>query len=209
MSGKALAIESVEAGRGTLKVSLNDGTTLTIGTIYLPPELPEAFFCPGAIITDEAGIALDCAAACLAAEQAALRLIARAEQCTVGLSRKLEQRRHSAEIVRIALARLTEMDLVNDARFAELWLKPKISRGSKGPRTILAALQSRGIDAKTARAALDALLTEDAEAALLRRCLEKAHIKQWETEGEKRQIRFFLKAEGFSATAIESYFESE
>jgi len=209
MSGKALAIESVEAGRGTLKVSLNDGSALTIGTVYLPPELPEAFFCPGAIITDEAGTAIDNAAACLAAEQAALRLIARAEQCTVGLARKLEQRRHKAEIVRIALARLTEMDLINDARFSELWLKPKISRGSKGPRTLLVSLQSRGIDAKTARAALDTLLTDDAEAALLRRCLEKAHIKHWETEGEKRRIRFFLKAEGFSAAAIDDFFERE
>jgi len=209
MSGKALAIESVEAGRGTLKVSLNDGSALTIGTVYLPPELPEAFFCPGAIITDEAGIALDCAAACLAAEQAALRLIARAEQCTVGLARKLEQRRHKAEIVRTALARLTEMDLVSDARFAELWLKPRISRGSKGPRHLLAALQVRGIDAKTARAALDAILTDDAEAALLRRCLEKAQKKLQGRDDQRQQIRFFLKTEGFSAIAIDEYCESE
>jgi len=208
MSGKALAIESVEAGRGTLKVSLTDGSALTIGTVYLPPELPEAFFCPGALITDEMGIALDCAAACLAAEQAALRLIARAEQCTTGLTLKLEQRKHKAEAVRHALARLTELGLVNDARFAELWFKPRISRGSKGPRHLLAALQSRGIDAKTARAALDAVLTEDAEAALLRRCLKKAQ-KQLGGEDQKQQIRFFLKTEGFSAAAIDEYCESE
>ncbi|MDR2701740.1 MAG: RecX family transcriptional regulator [Spirochaetaceae bacterium] len=217
MAGKTLTVESVEPGHGTLKLTLNDGSVVTIGTAYLPPELPEAFFCPGAIIADEKGNALDCAAACLAAEQAALRLVARAEQCTAGLSRKLQRRKHEPDAVRFVLDRLTELGLVNDARYAELWLKPRISRGSKGPRMLLAALQHRGIDRKTAGAAMDASLTPDAEAALLRRCLGKsanalpktnALKREYGEQDEKRQCRMFLKAEGFSAAAIEEYEDS-
>jgi len=214
MAGKTLTVESVEPGHGTLKLTLDDGSVITIGTAYLPPELPEAFFCPGAIIADERGDALDNAAACLSAEQAALRLIARAEQCTSGLARKLEQRRHPPEAVRFALEHLTDMGLLNDARYAELWLKPRINRGSKGPRILLAALQHRGIDRKTAEAALDTALTPEAEAALIRRCLAKAGKtlsktnamkREYSEQDEKRQRRIFLKAEGFSAAAIEEY----
>jgi regulatory protein len=204
----------VEPGHGTFKLTLNDGSVVTIGTVYLPPELPEAFFCPGAIIANEEGNALDCAAACLAAEQAALRLVARAEQCVSGLVRKLQQRGHQPEAVRFVLDRLTELGLVSDARYAELWLKPRITLGSKGPRMLLSALQHRGIDRKTAEAAMDASLTRDAEAALLRRCLGKFRKAQSKTnalkreymeQDEKRQCRMFLKTEGFSTTAIEDY----
>jgi SOS response regulatory protein OraA/RecX len=216
-SGKILTIESVEPGQGTLKLSLDDGSVVTIGTAYLPPELPEAFFCAGAIIADEKGNALDCTAACLAAEQAALRLIARAEQCTAKLARKLQQRRHKPDAIRFVLERLTELGLVDDARYAELWLKPRISRGSKGPRVLLAALQNRGIDRETARAALDVSLMPDAEAALLLRCLAKYRNalsktntlkREYGEHDEKRQRRMFLKAEGFSAAAIEEYEDS-
>jgi len=214
MAGKTLTVESVEPGHGTLKLTLDNGSVITIGTAYLPPELPEAFFCPGAIIADEKGDVLDCAAACLSAEQAALRLIARAEQCRSGLARKLEQRKHPPDAVRFALDRLTDMGLVNDARYAELWLKPRLSRGDKGPRMLLAALQHRGIDRKTAEAAMNVSLTPEAEAALLRRCLAKAGKtlsktsamkREYSEQDEKRQRRIFLKAEGFSAAAIEEY----
>jgi SOS response regulatory protein OraA/RecX len=99
------------------------------------------------------------------------------------------------------------MDLLNDKRYAELWLKQKTTYGGKGPRLLLAALQNRGIPSKTAQAALDAALTADTERALLQRCLEKAQ-KKFRQNQNKDVTRHFLKAQGFSGAAIEEYFEN-
>ena len=48
------------------------------------------------------------------AEKAALRLIARAEQCSGGLARKLEKRGCTAASVSAVILQLCELDLLND-----------------------------------------------------------------------------------------------
>jgi regulatory protein len=159
----------------------------------------------------------------LKAEQAALRLIARAEQCSRALASKLERKNHHPDVVCSIIGRLTELNLVNDRRYAELWLKSRISCGYKGPRALLALLQARGIDREDAEAALAASLTPDVEAALLRRCLTKTRLVKARfnkpRQGMARQslaaqnpaqpnIRLFLKMQGFSADAIQQFEES-
>ena len=150
----------------------------------------------------------------LKAEKTALALIARAEQCSWGLKCKLEKKKYCGAAVQTVLDRLMELNLVNDRRFAELWLKSRITKGKKGPRILLQRLGNRGIDREIAAETLTALLTQETEAALLRRCLEKADkenplIKNnaKNSAGSKTEIRFFLKRQGFSAAAIEEYFE--
>jgi regulatory protein len=220
-------IESVETGEDCLKLTFDDGSVLAAGTAYLPPEYTGAFlytdarFTPGAALDPETETALRRAAECLSAEKAALRLVARAEQCAAGLAIKLEQRRHSHAAVRAVLDRLLKLNLVNDARYAELWLKYRVNRGGRGPRALAAKLRSKGIDRKTVDAAFGAILTPGAEAALLRRRIEAAYRRPQSrsaktgfagTAGNKDrngELRCFLKSEGFSQSAIDAYFEEE
>ena len=157
----------------------------------------------------------------LKAEKSALVLIARAEQCSWKLKCKLEKKKYSGETIQAVLDRLTELDLVNDRRYAELWLKNRISKGDKGPRILSELLRARGIIQETVTEALAASLTPEAEAELLRRCLARA-LKKKSLAGkcvenfpgknsteQKTAIRCFLKREGFSAEAIECYFEEQ
>jgi regulatory protein len=197
-------VESVETGKDRLKLGFDDGSSLDVGTAYLPPEYSGAFLCPGAVVSPETETVLRHAAECCSAEKAALRLVARAEQCCMGLSIKLERRGHSSAAVCAVLSRLAELNLVNDERYAELWLKYRINRGYRGPRELTARLCAKGIDWKTAEAALKAVLSPETEAALLRRCLAKAGF----TEGD-REIRYFLKSRAFSQDAIDAYFEED
>ncbi|MDR0403103.1 MAG: recombination regulator RecX [Treponema sp.] len=202
---RGAVVESAEPGPDgkTLRVCLAGFSPREISFAYLPPEYTGAFLCPGAVLGPEAEAALNHAAACLAAEKAALRLVARAEQYGAGLARKLERRGHGPDAVRTVLGRLLELGLVDDLRYAGLWLKSRVRRGKKGPRTLETALRAKGIDRETAAEALKAALTGEAEAGLLERCVRA---------GEKRpgrpgaDIRFFLKREGFSAAAIEAFF---
>lgn len=198
-----MTVESVEAGRDRLAVKLDNGAVLIVGTAYLPPEYSGAFLCAGALVDSGAEAALRLAAGCFAAEKAALRLVARAEQSSSALIRKLERRGHGAEAAGAALNRLLELNLVNDDRYAELWLRYRMRRGGKGPRALAAALRQK-VGRESAEAAFRAALTPDAEAALLERRLAKAFRKGLP---EDAGIRFFLRAEGFSSAAVESYFE--
>jgi len=216
---KTVVVESTETGENTVTLHFEDGAALTIGTPYLKPESAlqggeSAFLYAGARIGPEQYPALEYAAECWKAEKAALALIARAEQCFRALSRKLERKKYNPAVVQAVLDRLSGLNLVSDRRFAELWLKARIRGGANGPRKLRMLLRARGIDRETAEAALGASLTEDAEAALLRRCLDKAE-KKGKQKGKnpgnsmnrKTAIRLFLKSEGFSAAAINQYIE--
>ena len=214
MSGEAFTLEAVKAERDRLSVTFSGGAVFELGTAYLPPEYSGAFLCPGTVITAEAEAALRHAAECLAVEKAALRLVARAEQCAKGLERKLGQRCYSSGAIRAALDRMLELDLVNDSRYAELWLTYRVRRGSKGPWALGAALRSKGIDRHTADKAFRSVLTPEAEAALIERCLEKAGFRKKPEQagnsyGGATEQKFFLKSEGFSQSAIESYLEEQ
>lgn len=145
------------------------------------------------------------------AEKAALRLIARAEQCSNGLARKLEKRGHEADCVNAVLFRLTELKLIDDKRFARLWLESRL-RLTRSPRRLLAALCGRGIDKDDAQAALCAVLDEETESAMLERFVKKYSRKAAGKgeDGERsfsRELKYLLRNEGFSGRAIERYLE--
>jgi regulatory protein len=200
-------VETVESSPdgNAIRVRLAGFSPLEISFVYLPPEYTGIFLCPGAILGPEAEAALNHAAACLAAEKAALRLIARAEQYGAGLVRKLEQRKYSPEAVRTVLARLLELGMVDDRRYAELWLKSRVRRGKKGPRTLETALRAKGIDREAVARALETALAGEAEAGLLERCVRAGQEKY----GPDLALRFFLKSEGFSSAVIEAFFEEK
>jgi regulatory protein len=152
----------------------------------------------------------DIAAEYLKAEKSALNLIARAEQCSWGLKCKLEKKKYHNDVIQTVLDHLIKLNLVNDLRYAGLWLKSRIAKGTKGPRILSELLRVKGIDRETAEAALAASLPLETEAALLHRCLDKFRKKNPENLAEnKSTTRLFLKSEGFSTTAIDEYFEED
>ena len=140
------------------------------------------------------------------AEQTALRLIARAEQCSRVLVYKLEKKKFNPHIIKDLIGHLEELDLVNDLRYAQLWLKTRIRNGNKAPRMLNMLLLNKGLDRETVKTALDSAFTPEAETALLRRCIAKFdHDKN--KNNTKTALRSFLKMQGFSADAINLYME--
>ena len=129
------------------------------------------------------------------AESIALRLIARAEQCSAGLFRKLEMRGCNPASIEEVISRLTEQGLINDERYARLWLQTRV-RLTRTPKRLLAGLVSKGIPRNEAQTALDAVLDEDTEMAMLNRFVKK-HAKK-----PPQQLKYLLKSEGFSKQNI-------
>ena len=142
------------------------------------------------------------------AEKAALKLIARAEQCTSGLARKLERRGYEESSISAVISRLCKQNLLNDQRFAQFWINSRL-RLTRSPRRLLVSLCGRGIDRDDVEAALKAALNEETELALLKRFVEK-HSRKAARDGEtSRSLKYLLKNEGFSLSVIELYFDDD
>jgi len=145
-------------------------------------------------------------------EKTALRLIARAEQNCAGLSRKLEKRGFNTGIINEVISKLTEMNLLNDSRYARFWLGSRI-RLAKSPRRLLSSLCAKGIDHDIAQAALNQTLDAQTENALLEKLAKKSLKKLMrkrasENDDIKRALKSLLRNEGFSSQAIQIYLES-
>ena len=165
----------------------------------------------GGLELDEAEAAeMAFARACLAAEKAGLRLVARAEQNACGLNLKLKKRGHERLCAAAAVARLCADGLVDDRRYARLWLASRIAGRASSPRELLGSLRSRGIGRDDAAAAFDEVLDADAECLLLERFLVRHRRRYGDpaslpAEG-LRTLRYRLRGEGFSAGAVERVF---
>jgi len=194
-----------ESDESLRRVELSDGSLFSFKTCYLPLVFNIA---DGIEISEAEEDGLRFASACLRAEKTALRLIARAEQTCLGLTRKLEKRGHDSACVRSVISQLCESGLLDDRRYARLWLDARISRQRTSPRRLLIALSARGIDRDDTAFALKEALDDDAEFLLLKRYAEKLQRKRKldSDEGDDgRSLKYLLKSEGFSSLAIQRF----
>jgi regulatory protein len=205
-----MTVVSVKTGTDpeTERIEFSGGCVLAYRRSYLPPPYQgEAFSRPGTEIEPGGEEALRFAAACFRAERAALRLISRAEQTVFGISRKLERRGHPSGPVQAAVSRLTDLDLLNDKRYALRWIRSRLGRGTEGPLKLLQGLCGRGIDRDDAAFALKAALDFEGELGLLRRYLAKKFPPLDGGDRERRLVKRKLKAAGFSGPVIRAFWE--
>jgi regulatory protein len=133
--------------------------------------------------------------------QDALRLVGRAEQCGAGLALKLQKRGHGSSVIKETLSSLTLSGMVDDERFARLWLESRLKRKSDSPRELGASLRKKGIDGRTASRVLKDILDEETEYELVRRFIGK---QGGFSGGESVHIlRKRLRFEGFSAETLD------
>jgi len=201
-----------------LRIELADGSFFSFKPCYFPPVfIDESLYTPGVAdgceINADEEEAFRFASACLRAEKHALQLIARAEQTVFGISRKLEKRGHKAACVRAAVGQLSDLGLLDDRRFAGLWLESRLCRQVSTPRRLFAGLYSRGVDRNDAETALREILDSETEQRLLERYVQKQRRKinaaSDEDPAARRSLKYLLKGEGFSHSAIQIFFESE
>jgi regulatory protein len=152
---------------------------------------------PREISSDEENV-LRFASACLKAEGAALALTANAEQTVYGLSCKLEARGYRGDHVRLVVARLRELGIVNDERYARFWLESRLASKTDTPCKLFTSLCNKGIKRETIECVFRAVLDIEQEQILL-----KKYLKKLEKTGKPIERRR-LKQEGFSYEAIEA-----
>jgi regulatory protein len=221
-----VTIESVETGaengEALVKLVFSNGSHLSLKLCYLSlfqnsvsleqPHLGDycgdpASWGKGRELSVSEEETLRFAASCYKAERIGMRLVARAEQNSAGLEAKLGSRGFSRPQIQAVVSRFLEMDLLNDRRYAKLWLQSRLARRNgpaPGPRRLMAKLRNRGIANADISAAFDDVLTGEAEWALLMRFLEKNRIFAGD---DGRSLRSRLRFEGFSASILERFFD--
>lgn len=140
-------------------------------------------------------------ALCNKAEDAALKLIARAEQNSFGLTAKLEKKGYTRDVIEEVVSGLKNRGLLDDERYAVLWLRSRLRKKAQSPKMLTISLRKKGIDRRSSQKALVKVLDPDAEYALLTRYMEKQ-------AGDETLSREKLKYEGFSMEVLEKYYEN-
>ena len=174
----------------TFRAEFSDGSSFLFASDYLPGEFDPALWktpannaggynagakYTGRELASREEEAFCFAAACYRAEKSALKLIARAEQNSLGLTAKLERRGYEAAAVKAVVFSLLNRNLLNDQRYAELWLRSRLlAKKAASPRRLLVSLRKRGIPRDSSSEAMKTALDGETEYGLLLRYLENA-----------------------------------
>ncbi|WP_163698592.1 recombination regulator RecX [Mycolicibacterium sarraceniae] len=94
-----------------------------------------------------------------------LRLLTARSRTRSELAAQLAKRGYSDEVAATVLNRLAAVGLIDDADFAEQWVRSRRQRAGKGKRALAAELRTKGVDDEVIAAALDGI---DAGAERLR-----------------------------------------
>jgi regulatory protein len=202
--GSAVRVVAIVKGAfGTARIRADGGLTFFVRADALEalrgdPSFPE----PGQVLDGEWEGVLPRADEASRAADKGLELLARSEHTRALLSRKLAGRGYSDEAVSLALGLLEAEGALSAERYAEAWLRSRISRGGKGPAELLAGLLARGVEGDLARSTL-AIVFGPAERARAIRALCAGRLAR--REPRERLAR--LRAAGFGAAEIREALE--
>ncbi|HEU0191532.1 MAG TPA: recombination regulator RecX [Mycobacterium sp.] len=91
------------------------------------------------------------------AQALCLRLLTARARTRAELSAQLAKRGYPADVSTAVLDRLTAVHLIDDADFAEQWVRGRWARAGKGKRVLAAELRTKGVDDDVISAALDGI----------------------------------------------------
>lgn len=105
----------------------------------------------------------------------AISLLARSEHSRFLLTQKLLQRDLPVDIIRSVLDDLERDGALSDRRYAESWVRSRLSGHPEDPRHMVARLRERGIAGDLAAAAVESVMRDDGtdEAGLAREYAER------------------------------------
>lgn len=133
------------------------------------------------------------------AKEHAVRLLGHRERSSAELARRLRNAGYPGPIVSAVVARFTELELVDDVRFASMWARSRAASGY-GRRRVSRELAEKGIAPETAEPILDELFAEATQTDRAEAALRGARPR---TRAEREKLLRRLIARGFDfGTAI-------
>ena len=134
----------------------------------------------------------------------ALQFLSYRDRSKWELSQYLGKKEHSPPVIQKTLDYLTELNYVDDHRFALRWGQYKINKNKLGKNRLYFELLGKGVNKETIEGILNTLYEENPEMELAAQCARKKWItlKSFEEKKKKRLLVQYLKRKGFSSDII-------
>jgi regulatory protein len=139
------------------------------------------------------------------AREAALNLLSFRPRTAVELQRRLREKGFDPEIASDCIAELTDRGLIDDASFAQSFIRDRIRFRPRGAQRLLQELRTKGVDWETARATVSEVWEKEevSEMDLARQAAAKWYPRAGESQlRARRRLYNFLARRGFSADAV-------
>lgn len=139
------------------------------------------------------------------ARDAALSLLSYRARSANELKRRLTRKGFEEEVAEETVGRLGELGMVDDAAFAESFVRDRVRMRPHGRRRIARELRAKGVDGETAHAAIDEVMEreEATEADLARAAAARWKPRPGEEPRRARaRLHAFLSRRGFGGDAI-------
>lgn len=136
---------------------------------------------------------------------AALRLLEVRPRSEQELRTRLQRKQFLPEQIDTAIKRLRDLELLDDAQFAQLWVANRQNLNPRGAQALRQELRAKGIDRQVVDEVIEANVDEDSEHAACADVARKAlHKYARETDRATFQRKFggFLQRRGFSFATI-------
>jgi regulatory protein len=136
----------------------------------------------------------------------AIECLARAPRSTKDLTRWLLEREYSVEDVAAAIEKLTVRGLLNDAQFALLFTRSRMTNRGQSRLRVQLELAKRGIARDLVDAALTEVMTDESfdERAMVEAAAAKKFrsLAKLEPEVQKRRLYGFLTRKGYPSALV-------
>ena len=121
---------------------------------------------------------------------------------------RLKEADFSDDVVEDTVARLYELELLNDEDFALDWIEERSRRKGIGPRALVAELQRKGVDRSTAEAALARSGVDEHHAAIAQAEKLLHKVIRFPLRDQATKLQQMLMRRGFSWDATEAAVKS-
>ena len=136
---------------------------------------------------------------------AALRLLEARPRSERELRTRLQRKEFAPEHIDAAIKRLRELELLDDAQFARLWIANRQNLSPRGAQALRQELHAKGVDRQVVEQVITTNIDVDTEreacAAVARRALHK-YAKEPDRLTFQRKFGAFLQRRGFSFETI-------
>ena len=130
------------------------------------------------------------------AQALCLRLLTARARTRAELAGQLAKRGYPDDVTTLVLDRLTDVGLVNDADFAEQWVRSRRLHAGKGKRALAAELRTKGVESDVIAAALggiDAAAERDRAVDLVRNRLRRENLDGDQAKVARRLVAMLAR----------------
>lgn len=140
------------------------------------------------------------------ARDASLNLLSYRPRTARELQRRLRRKEFPEEVAERTVEELVDKGIVDDAAFAESFVRDRVRLRPRGRRRLVQELRAKGVDAETAEAAVGEVMEREEVSELE---LARDAVSKWsprsgdDAERSRRRLYGFLARRGFGSDTIQ------